>query len=264
MDTKARSDGSVKSVQLAFDVLEAVAAAPDEVGVSELAVLLGTTKGTVFRHLQTLMERGYIDQNQASSRYKLGMRSYLIGQTAAARIEILSASAEAVAALRDDIGETVVVSALRGTSLVVLRTVFGKSSLEIGVRQGSELMLHATAQGKIALAFSHKPLMQSILRKGLTSMTDHTITDPALLEAEIVRARTQGYLTAANEETFGINAVAAPILDQTGELVGTIALVGSVQNIKTEPDPKQIDALLKASLRISWNLGYNKMSVAGR
>ena len=264
MNEKMRSDGGVKSVQMAFDVLEAVAAAPDEIGVSELAVLLGTTKGTVFRHLQTLAERGYVDQNPVSSRYKLGMRSYFIGQVAAARIELLSASTEAISTLRDEIGETVVVSALRGTSLVVMKTVFGKSNLEIGVRQGSELVLHGTAQGKIALAFSRKPLLQQILRKPLTALTDQTLTDPAALEADIERARRQGYITAANEETFGINAVAAPVLDGTGDLAGTIAIVGSIQNIKAAPDEAQVQALLKASLRISWNLGYDKMAIGNR
>lgn len=264
MNEKGRSDGGVKSVQMAFDVLEAVAATPDEIGVSELAIILGTTKGTVFRHLQTLTERGYVEQNPSSSRYKLGMRSYLIGQIAAGRIELLSASHEAISALRDEIGETVVISALRGTSLVVLKTVFGKANLEIGVRQGSELVLHGTAQGKIALAFSRKPLLQQVLRKPLTSLTQQTLTDPAAIEADVARARQLGYITAANEETYGINAIAAPLLDGTGDLAGTIAIVGSIQNIKAVPDDAQVKALLKASLRISWNLGYDKMSVGNR
>ncbi|TPM40659.1 IclR family transcriptional regulator [Mesorhizobium sp. B2-3-4] len=262
--TTARSDSGVKSVQLAFDVLEAVAAAPGEVGVSELAALLGTTKGTVFRHLQTLVERGYVDQNAVSARYKLGTRSYLIGQVAAGRIELLTASSDAVAALRDEIGETVVVSALRNRSLVVLRTVFGKSNLEIGVRQGSELILHGTAQGKVALAFSNRSLLQHVLRQGLTRLTDHTIIDAAKLEAELEQARVQGFITAPNEETFGINAVAAPILDRMGDVAGTVAIVGSVQNIKPAPDQAQIEALLKASLRISWNLGYDRGAIDAR
>ena len=37
--------GGVRSVQLAFDVLERVAGASEEIGVSELAAQLGTTKG---------------------------------------------------------------------------------------------------------------------------------------------------------------------------------------------------------------------------
>ena len=49
--------GGVRSVQLALDVLERVASAGDGVGVSELAVQLGTTKGSVFRHLKTLVDR---------------------------------------------------------------------------------------------------------------------------------------------------------------------------------------------------------------
>ena len=65
----------VKSVHLAFEVLEAVAFGPGEIGVSELANKLQTTKGTVFRHLQTLVERGYLIQNASTQRYRVGARA---------------------------------------------------------------------------------------------------------------------------------------------------------------------------------------------
>jgi len=54
-DESYEASSGVKSVKLAFRVLEGVSAAGASVGVSELADALKTTKGTVFRHLQTLM-----------------------------------------------------------------------------------------------------------------------------------------------------------------------------------------------------------------
>ena len=78
-------------MQLALDVLERVASAGEEVGVSELAVQLGTTKGSVFRHLKTLVERGYLSQNPQTSKYRLGIQAYVLGQVAASGIDLLVA-----------------------------------------------------------------------------------------------------------------------------------------------------------------------------
>ena len=61
--------GGVHSVQLAIDVLEAVAFADEELGVTQIAERLRMTKGSVHRHLQTLVERGYLTQNATTSRY---------------------------------------------------------------------------------------------------------------------------------------------------------------------------------------------------
>ena len=57
--TEPASSG-VHSVHLAIDVLEAVAFSDDELGVTQIAERLSMTKGSVHRHLQTLVERGYL------------------------------------------------------------------------------------------------------------------------------------------------------------------------------------------------------------
>lgn len=254
-DDEKRENG-VKSLHLAFDVLEAVASESGEIGVSELAVKLGTTKGTVFRHLQTLVERGYLAQNPATQRYHMGVSSYFLGQAAAGRIDMLSASQDAIKALREEIGETVVISAIGSRGLTVLATLLGKSPLEIGVRVGSSLELHATAQGKVALAYCGNTLMSQLRRRALTALTPHTITDIEQLEKQCRTVLECGYASSPNEDTIGINALAAPIFNGTSSLVGTLAIVGSIQHVTTPLPPAQIDALLRTVHRISWALGY--------
>lgn len=54
----------MRSVQVALDVLEAVAFSDEELGVTQIAERLGLTKGSVHRHLLTLVERGYLVQIQ--------------------------------------------------------------------------------------------------------------------------------------------------------------------------------------------------------
>ncbi|MEX3776379.1 IclR family transcriptional regulator [Pseudomonas sp. MYb118] len=248
--------GGVRSVQLAFDVLERVAAADGEMGVSELANQLNTTKGSVFRHLKTLVERGYLTQNPQTSRYRLGIQAFVLGRVAANGIDLLSASTDAIRDLREELGLTVVLSALQGRRLVVVDTQLGKSSLEIGVRTGTELQLHCNAQGKVAMAFSRQLNVEQALASGLAAITSYTVTDPKVLQRQVSEARSQGWAAALEEETLGVSALAAPILGINGELIGTLALVATVQHICRDIDPNQVRALKMAALRASWNLGF--------
>ncbi|MCU1720306.1 IclR family transcriptional regulator [Pseudomonas sp. 5P_5.1_Bac1] len=247
--------GGVRSVQLALDVLERVAGADGEIGVSELAVQLGTTKGSVFRHLKTLVDRDYLSQNPQNSRYRLGIQAYVLGRVAASGVDVLSASADAIRDLRDELGLSVVLSVLQGRRLMVVETQLGKSTLEIGVRHGTELQLHCNAQGKVALAFA-RHLKVEQLGAQLPAVTPFTITDLPTLTQQVEQARNQGWAAAVEEETQGISAIAAPIMGINGELIGTLALVATVQDIHREIDPEQVRALKKAALRTSWNMGF--------
>jgi IclR family transcriptional regulator, KDG regulon repressor len=255
-----RSDVGVKSVQVALDVLEAVAFADREMGVTELATKLKLTKGTIFRHLKTLVERGYLSQNAATSRYRLGVKSHLLGLMATASIDLLSASEQAMNELREAAGQTVVLSAVETRAIRVITTVMGKSAIEIGVRAGSELQFHASAQGKIGLAFSRRPPIARLQRQTLTRFTEHTVTSWDALRRELERVRTQGWATAPEQAMLGINALAAPILDETGDCVGSLAIVGSIQFIRREPDATQIAAVKQAAQNVSRNLGYHDAS----
>jgi IclR family transcriptional regulator, KDG regulon repressor len=255
MDEEKTRSG-VKSVQMTFEILEKVVGAADEIGVSELAAQLNTTKATAFRHVQTLMELGYLAQNPVTSRYRPGIKAYLLGQSAASRIDLLGAAEAAMRDLREELGLSVILSSLGARELTVLATVIGKAALEIGVRPGTSLALHANAQGYVALAFGQPELRAQLRRQELKPYTRFTVTDHARLDSIVRKTRETGYAVAFEAETLGISAVAAPILDSNAQAVGTLALVGSVQYIPKEPGDAIIAPLQRTALRISWNLGY--------
>lgn len=245
----------VKSVGITLDVLEAVAFAGGDVGVTELAHQLGVTKATVFRHLKTLLDRGYIAKTASTSRYRLGIKSHLLGRMASASIDLLAASEHAVQELRDKTGETVVLSAVETKVVRVVTTIKGKSPFEIGVRSGSELSFHASAQGKIALAFNRE-LARKLQPRTLTALTEHTITNWTRLHRELELIRNRGWATAPEQVVLGLNAVASPVFDGSGQCIATVAIVGSIQFIPRNPDPQQTNAVVKTGARISQNLGY--------
>jgi DNA-binding IclR family transcriptional regulator len=246
----------VKSLNLALDVIEAVAAAQEDIGVTDLAVRLGLTKATVFRHLQTLVERNYLAQDARTARYRLGIQCQLLAQSSSNRIDLRSASEEVAQWLREETGLSVVVSAVRARSVVVLTTLTTKGTLQIGVRPGSELSLQSSAQGRAALAFGRPALMKVARNQSWDAFTPCTIMDWDELDAMIERVRVQGWADAPEELALGLNAIAAPVFDDGADCVGTIAVVGLIHNLPRTVDPAVTEALLAAARRVSAQLGH--------
>jgi len=246
----------VQAVHLALDILEEFIPSQDEIGVSELTARLGSTKGTVFRHLQTLVRRGYLAQDPGTLRYRLSARAYLLGQAAMSGVDLLTAGADAISQLRTATGQTAVLSSVSREGVSVLSTIIGIGALEIGVRPGSHLPLHASAQGKVALAFCRPGMLTDLRRRELARLTTHTIVDVAEIEQGLPQIRAQGWASAPQEMLLGINGIAAPVLDGAGQCVGAIALVGSIQHVMAEPSEAQLAAILDAAHSVSRALGY--------
>src|SRR3546814_2969342 len=80
-------------------------------------------------------------------------------------MDLLAIGAEALGRLQSATRQTAVLSRVIGRTVTVLNTITGPSALEIGVRPGSDLSLHATAQGKVALAFSRRGLLTALRRR---------------------------------------------------------------------------------------------------
>ncbi len=253
-----RVDGGVRSVQVALDVLEAVAFSDEELGVTQIAERLHLTKGSVHRHLLTLVERGYLVQNPVTSRYARGPRSRLLAHYAP-EADLIQLAAGPMRELRDLLGHSVVLSEASPRGALVLSMVGGTAAIEIGVRPGSELPFHSSAQGKVLLAFASPAMRERVLGRALPASTTHTITNRKAIEQELARVAREGFATAPEQAMLGINAVAAPIFDEKGSCAGALALVGSIQFLPTEIDAKSVAALKAAAAQISRTLGHGRV-----
>jgi DNA-binding IclR family transcriptional regulator len=248
------SAGTVRSVQLAIDVLETVSFADEEMGVTQIAQRLGVTKGSVFRHLHTLVERGYLAQNAATSRYTIGPKSRLLARLAP-DTDLVKLAEGPMRELRDALGHSVVLSEKTPHGVLVLTTLNSPAPIEIGVRTGSELPFHATAQGKVMLAFAPRPFQARILARPLQTITAKTITSRERLEKQLLDIVKRGYAAAPEETMLGLNALAVPIFDSRDACIATLAVVASIQFLTDKPKRSDVDALIRAGQQISRSLG---------
>ncbi|MBS0246378.1 MAG: IclR family transcriptional regulator [Proteobacteria bacterium] len=248
--------GGVQSVHLAIDVLEAVAFSDDELGVTQIAERLKVTKGSVHRHLTTLVERGYLAQNPATTRYTIGPKSRLLARLSP-DTDLVKVAEGPMRELRDALGQTVVLSEMTPRGAMVLVTIPGTSPIEIGVRPGSELPFYNSAQGKVLLAYAPRPFQMRVLRGPFEKVTVKTVVAPDRLDKSLQEIIKRGYGAAPEESMLGINAVAVPIFDSNDACVAALAVVGSIQYLPEKAKPGDIAALMHAAEQISRKLGHD-------
>lgn len=256
---EGKSGDGVQAVNLALGIIEHLARERRAVGVTTLALALGTTKSRIHRHLQTLVRQGYVVQPEGSDRYECGPRLVAIGRAISDRLDLAEVAADPLLELRDALGHSAVVSQITPEGMRVVRTVPGRSPIEIGVRAGSLLNFHSSAQGKAALAFSSEEFRDRVLRGRFEAFTPYTIVDPAVLAAALEKIRAQGWATAPNEMGVGLNTLAAPIFDSTGAVCGTVGIVDMVQFIGETPSEQQLSRTVAAAQRVSKALGYGEL-----
>ncbi|SNR61839.1 IclR family transcriptional regulator [Paracoccus sediminis] len=241
---------SVRAADTCLRILQQIAFAEQPQGVTQIAGKVGIAKGAVHKHLRTLIDHGMIVQDPTTSLYRLGPKIWLMGQKAPDGQMLSEIALPLMQAVRDDLGLAVVLSVPTPKSAFVLATLRSNQPIDIGVRPGSELQLHSSAQGKVFLAFGPADLWNQ-LQTPLEAVTPRTTTDVETLRRDIDRIRQAGYAVAPEESLLGINALAAPIFSATGAMVGSIGLIGSIQHLSADATPHQLKVLLDLTEAIS-------------
>jgi hypothetical protein len=145
---------SVQSLMLGLDVLESLAFAGSDRGITELAAQLKTTKWQIFRHLHSLTEGGYVAKDPATGKFRIGRRTYSLIESLPHRFNFAREARAEMSALRDRLGHTVVLaSAIDDTGVVVVDAIEGTHTVQFSLKIGAIFDLHASARriGSIAL-----------------------------------------------------------------------------------------------------------------
>ena len=196
-------------------------------GVTEVSRELEIHKSTAYRLLTTLRDRGLVEQDAATEKYRLGFGLVLLARAVRADLDILGCARPVCERLSERTGETVTIAVLEGDDAVVIHQSISRASA-LGVDwTGRHTPLHATAAGKIFLAYMPEDQLLRILEGPLERFTENTIVDPASLKghARKILDAGHGYTTVEELET-GLNAVGAPIRGADGTVVGAVSVSG--------------------------------------
>jgi DNA-binding IclR family transcriptional regulator len=250
----------IQSVAHALDVMEQFFGDVDELGVTELSKRLKLHKNNVFRLLATLEARGYIEQNKASESYRLGIKCLHLGRRYIEHMGLVRQARPILADVTKKCAESTYVAVYRREGVVPLEAVEPEDrAVRITSPVGHTLPLHCTAAGKTHLAFDNDEQLKSSLPENLPAFTNRTITDRAMLFAQLEAVAKNGYSVDCGEYLNEVASVAVPIRDYTRSVVGSLSVSGPAYRIPEERVTSEIAPLiLDAGRELSHRLGYNE------
>ena len=241
------------SVARALALLDELRDSEHGVGVSELARRIGVNASTASRLLATLESAGMVQRDGGQGPYRLGLALVTLADRVLSRLDLQALARPVLLELMERTGETATLSLPAEREAITVDSVPSRSSVVSMARLGRPSISHATAVGKVMLAFGGGPLPRE---RDLVPLTDRTITDRAELAAHISMVREQGYATVFGEREVDVNAVAAPVFDRTGSLAAILGLQGPAGRLE---DPKQyLPVLLDGAEALTRALGGSR------
>jgi IclR family acetate operon transcriptional repressor len=255
---------ALKTLHKGLDVLEALADEREDVALTALAARLREAPPVVFRILRTLQDRGYVEQDPDSKRWRPGFRAWEIGCRAVNRTGLVDVARPVLRGLTEFTEETSYLAVVRGTDTVYLDTVVGLEPLRVYAEPGIRVPLYLTASGKAILAFHDGDLLQRVLAAGMSRQTPLTLTTPRALRARLNEIRKTGVSVNRGERRTDVSAVAAPVFDRAGECVAAIGVSGPSQRFTGDRLERITESVRKAAHEISARLGHLPSDSRGR
>jgi len=211
------------TVDKAMDLLFHLHAEPTPQGVTSIGRALGMPKSSAHRLLATLTARGLVERDE-QGRYRPGIALVALGLGALEREPLTLAARPVLEAEAFDLGETFFLVVARAGRLVVLDKVEGTGFLRAAPRVGAAVPVHATAVGKLFLAFGDGSIGSA--GAAMERFTPRTRTEPRALERDVALVRRRGFAENREEWIPGLHVVAAPVWSggEPPRLVGAVAV----------------------------------------
>ena len=214
---------TLQAVERALDIIEAVVESPEPINVTELSKRLDLPTSTVFVHLQTLQERGYILKDGTTYRPSLQLLRH--GGIVRERFPVYRHSRDVIRDLADETGEFIILAVEESGRGVVILMTSGDNVVVRLPSVGKYSYLHQSAYGKAILAEHTDERIDAIIDTwGLQGLTPNTITKRDRLFSEIERTRERGYAVERGESDIGISCIGAPITNSNGNPIGAISV----------------------------------------
>ena len=244
---REKSNYMIQSVSHSIDVLEELAKAGDEVGVTELSKRLKLHKNNVFRLLATLELRGYVEQNTLTENYRLGVKALQLGQAYVQQSNLVQRALPILRKLSETIGETASLAVLQNGQIQYPVSVESKRPVRVSARLATSFSAKQNAAGRLLTA----QLADSMLTEILATNTPQD----AAIKNQLNELRTSGQIIDRAATEADVTAICKVVRGSRNEVVGSIEILIPQYRAKIEELMPAID---EAALALSTSLGSQK------
>lgn len=259
MRRKQFYDTTVQSVQRTLDIIETLSEYKTGVGVTTLSKELKLHKSTVHRLLTTLMSRKYVEQDVETSKYKIGMRLFEIGNAILSKLDIRQHALPYLRQLWKQTGETVQLSIIDQYKVLYIDVLESQKKVGVKSNVGERVPLHCSAPGKIWLANLPEDRLREVFQLiKFEQYTPYTVDNIDKLKSMLQQARDFGYAIEKQEYSADLISVSSAIKNYRGRVIACVSITAPALRINDEKIQEFGDNVKIIAERISHSMGFNK------
>ena len=255
MSNETGRDVTVRSVERAVAILDLLAQGGWRTG-ADVARELRVHRSTALRLLGTLERHALVERDPRTARYRLGRRLPQLASVVTGEFDLRYVARPVCEQLAGAAGETATLDVLLGDVVVPIEQATASTSVVSVNWLGRRTPVHCTASGKAILAFGPHGVRERLLARPLEKVTQHTITDPTELEAQLAAARQAGVAHTHEELELGLDAIAAPVFGADGEVVAALDVSGPSHRLRVGSRPELDRLTSEGAADLSRRLGY--------
>jgi IclR family acetate operon transcriptional repressor len=225
-------------------------------GLSEISRGVGIPRATAHRLLKTLVHHELLVRT-SESKYRLSLRLLELGAAALATSTLQQVVYPFLVALVQATQETAHFAVKDGYHVGYVAKVDSPHPIRMYAHIGWRGPLHATAAGKVLLAFSDSAFMRSVLEMPLNPFTVRTKLDREQLLEELRCVRSSGYAVDDEELLDGLMCIAVPVMHHD-KLYGAISLAGPKGRMSALSLEETVALLQKQSREFTYQLEHGE------
>lgn len=252
----AEKDISANTISHGLEIMEAVAASENHDGLTlnEIVDLVDLPRSNVYRYLRTLQKLGWLERNEITFRYHVGIKAYIVGQSFSVNRNLRENALPVMKSLTEGSFLAVHLGIPNETKIVYLEKMDSNKPVQMRSRPGMTVPCHSTAMGKAYLSTLSDSRIIALLNGHLEKRTPKTIDSMANLLENLVEIRHCGYSVDDEENEIGIGCVAAPVFNDKN-LVGLLSVSTFISEFDKLQIPNYGERILKAAMEVSEKIG---------
>lgn len=229
----------------------------ENASLSDVARATDLSCSTTFRILETLRQRGYVDQAQPAGHYRVGFKAVQLGAAYSAASPLPQASNPVMEELVAEVNETVNLAVLDGSNVVYIHQVESQHSVRMFTQLGAHAPLHCTGVGKALLAWQQQEVVARLLNDcRFEAFTPTTITSKKRMLTELQHVHERGFAIDDEEREPGVRCVTAPVRDASSAVIAALSISAPKTRFPLKYLPDWSRKVIAAANKVSGRLGY--------
>ena len=236
-----------QSLDRAFHLLGLIAAAEQDLGVSEIARRSGLAKSTTARLLKSLRDLDAVEVTPSGG-HRVGpiIGALAIGRAGSPDL-IRQLARPVLAELSEELEEHTTLTVMRGGEILYLDQVSSPSTVAAADWTGYTHAPHAAAPGHVYMAEWSRARLDRYIASGPASYTESTLVELEELAARFDDIARDGVAWSDGEFTPDVSGCAAGVLDAQGDVVATIGTYAPSYRFPGDRKRSDISAIIRAA-----------------